>query len=512
MPSPSGRSSRRFGRLFPIRVRNQNTIVVNLPTPLPQGAEMLVTIVYAGKLDPETTVQEAVQAGQSSRGAFGEDVPDVSPEPSFLYSNRSLWYPQGSVTTYATARLRITVPATYDCVASGDLAIGWRAPADAAVDPAPARTAYLFVATQPVRYLAFVISRFVRSDAVTLALPQPAQPPDGDSPLWGASSDALKLAVAASPRQGPQSKPILDRAADIARYYASLIGDCPYPSFTIALVEARLPGGHSPAYFAQLNQPLPTSRYVWRNDPAAFENYPEFFLAHELAHQWWGQAIGWRNYHEQWLSEGFAQYFAALYAEHHRGHDVFSTMMRQVRRWALEDDDQGPIYLGYRLGHIKNDARVFRALVYDKGAAVLHMLRRLVGDEAFFRGLRRFYRVSRLRKVGTDDFRIAMEHETGRSLERFFEQWVYSTKIPRLRFTYHVESGATGDDILLHVDQLGDIFDVPVPVIVEYADRAPVGVTVLVTERSVDMRVPLTGRLRRVEVRDDDGMLAEISK
>ena len=87
----------------------------------------------------------------------------------------------------------------------------------------------------------------------------------------------------------------------------------------MALVESDLPGGHSPAYFAVLNQPLPTTPLTWRNDPASFDSFPEFFLAHEVAHQWWGQAVGWRNYHEQWLSEGFAQYFAALYAQHQRG-------------------------------------------------------------------------------------------------------------------------------------------------------------------------------------------------
>ena len=102
------------------------------------------------------------------------------------------------------------------------------------------------------------------------------------------------------------------------------MADAPYESFTLALTESDLPGGHSPAYFAMLNQPLPQSPFVWTNDPVSFQSYPSFFIAHELAHQWWGQAVGWKNYHEQWLSEGFAQYFAALYAERERGPEQFA--------------------------------------------------------------------------------------------------------------------------------------------------------------------------------------------
>ena len=69
------------------------------------------------------------------------------------------------------------------------------------------------------------------------------------------------------------------------------------------------------------------------------------------------------------------------------------------------------------LGHIKGEGRVFRAIVYNKGAMVLHMLRRLVGDEAFFNGLREFYTTWRYKKAGTEDFRVAMEHASGRPLE-----------------------------------------------------------------------------------------------
>jgi aminopeptidase N len=251
---------------------------------------------------------------------------------------------------------------------------------------------------------------------------------------------------------------------------------------------------------------LPSAPYTWRNDPEVFEGFPEFYLAHELAHQWWGQAVGWRNYHEQWLSEGFAQYFSLLYAKHHRGDDVFESVLRRLRRWGMNESAQGPIYLGYRLGHIRGEPRVFSALVYNKSAAVLHMLRRLIGDDAFFRGLRRFYRVSRFRKVGTEDFRAAMEAETTVALDRFFERWIYGSTLPKLKLGYRVE----GNEVVLHVDQLGEVFDVPVTVTLQYADRKPEDVIVRVTDRSVDMRVPLAGVLRGIVFNKDDGTLADV--
>jgi hypothetical protein len=111
---------------------------------------------------------------------------------------------------------------------------------------------------------------------------------------------------------------------------------------------------------------------------------------------------------------------AALFARERRGDDGFRDILRQFRRWSLEQSAEGPVYLGYRLGHIKGESRVFRALVYNKGALVLHMLRRLIGDEAFFAGVRRYYRDHRFTKAGTDDLRTAMEAESGRTLTRFF--------------------------------------------------------------------------------------------
>jgi aminopeptidase N len=302
---------------------------------------------------------------------------------------------------------------------------------------------------------------------------------------------------------------MVDRATDILRFYDSVVDDTPYPSFTIALVENTLPGGHSPPYFAELNQPLPNSPLVWRNDPAAFENYPEFFMAHEIAHQWWGHGVGWQNYHEQWLSGGFAQYFAALYADKFRGDDVFQGVLRRMRRWAMNESDQGPVYLGYRVGHIKNDGRAFRAVVYDKGAMVLHMLRLMTGDEVFFRGLRRFYMSSRFHKVGTEDFRLAMEQESGKDLRRFFERWIYNATLPRIAFSYRIASGQSGQVAVLRFEQTGDVFDLPATVTLDYADGHSTDVVVPVTDRVTEMPVKLEGPLRTASISKLDVSLAD---
>ena len=478
--------SREYGRLFAVRVKNQNSLLINLPAVMPRGTKLSLTISYAGRLDPQAPDREAATF---ERQWFGGDPSVMRPEPHAVYSSGSYWYPQPAVADYATATMRITVPAGLDCVASGGLAEGTPTTVEARA-PAKPQKVYVFQATQPVRYLSFVVSRFVRAGGRRVEFP---------------GNSALDLTVDAVPRQVSRGRALVDRAADIATFYQSLLGDVPYPSLTVALVESDLPGGHSPAYVAVVNQLLPTAPLYWGNDPAAFANYPDYFLAHELAHQWWGQAVGWRNYHEQWLSEGFAQYFAALYAERERGGEAFDGIMRQMKKGAMAQSAQGPISLGYRLGHVRGDSRVFRAVVYNKSAVVLHMLRRLMGDASFFRGVRRFYLASRFQTVGTNELRAAMEAEGGQGLERFFERWIQGARLPRVRFSSRVE----GSDVVLRVEQVGDVFDFPLTVTLQYADKKPVDVTIAVTEQIVERRLPLAGNLHRADVSAADGSLVD---
>ncbi|MDP6579644.1 MAG: M1 family aminopeptidase [Vicinamibacterales bacterium] len=505
-------TSNELGPLLFFRLIGQNNVVVNLPAEVPGGTEFTITVSYAGDL-PAQQLDESWIATRvfvlEAEGLFGVG------EPRYVYSNRSYWYPQARVTDYATATMELTAPSGWGIIASGN-PVDTNPPVTRSPEDGPRR--FSFVALQPARYLSALISRFeehaspLRQVQLTAEVERPTVTRTDGAVFY----DTLSIDAQGSPRSIERIETIADQTADIASFYASLLGDIPYPTMTVALTDSRLPGGHSPAYFAVMNHELPRQPGIlisWQTDPVSFTSYPPFFLAHEIAHQWWGQAVGWKNYHEQWLSEGLAHYFAALYAEQDGGPEVFSDILRQMRRWAMRHSDEGPIYLGYRLGHLDGETRVFRALVHNKGAMVLHMLRGLIGDNAFFAGLRRFYHQWRFQKAGTDALQLAFEIEAGQSLDRFFERWIHEAELPELKFSSHTEPTPSGEEVVLRFEQLTDrLFDLPVTVDLTYRSGEEEAIVVPVTEQVTEVRVPARGRVRRVRVNRDEVALAEIDR
>jgi len=493
-------SSPAFGRLMFLRVVGQNNVIVNLPSFVTADTELEFTVVYGGRLPSQALEREAIFVDQDPQEPPLVEMA-IPAEPHYVYSNRSHWHPRSLVNDYATATLRITLPEEYQCVGTGLQAVG--SPIHLPqTDDRRASTIYVYIAGEPVRYLTVVISRFL-----------PVEPlDDAAGVVPPAGGRAATLAVEANPRQVGRARSIQPTARSILDFYTRILGDAPYPRFTLAVTESQLPGGHSPAYFAVLNQPLPTSPFRWRNDPVSFDNFPSFFLAHEIAHQWWGQGVGWANYHEQWLSEGLAQYFAVLYAADARGADTFGNLMRQMRAWSLRYSDQGPIHLGYRLGHVKGDSRIFRALVYNKAALVVHMLRRLLGDDAFFAGLRGFYETFKYRKACSDDLRRSMEEASGVALEPFFEQWIYGSAIPRLRFSSETreDDGGSGGIVTVRFEQAGQPFDLPVTVTLLFVSGDRQDVIVKVSGKLTEATIPFDQPLAKILVNDDNAALAEI--
>ena len=173
-------------------------------------------------------------------------------------------------------------------------------------------------------------------------------------------------------------------------------------------------------------------------------------IAHETAHQWFGDAVTEREWPHLWLSEGFATYFSALWTEQSQGPDAFRAQMAATRSQILSDTvavARRPVIDTIET----NLTALLNANSYQKGGWTLHMLRRLVGDSAFFRGVRQYYNAHRHGTALTDDLQRAVEATSGRPLDWFFDQWLrrpgYPT--PVLRWDYD----STASRLSVTVDQ-----------------------------------------------------------
>lgn len=165
----------------------------------------------------------------------------------------------------------------------------------------------------------------------------------------------------------------------------------------------------------------------------------EGLQAHEIAHQWFGDAVSEADWHHAWLSEGFATYFSQLYVEHVHGRERLLEAMRGARERALRYHASGPGYaiVDERFGM----DGLLSANSYQKGSWVLHMLRREIGDEAFWSGIRAYYARFLNGNATSEDFREAMQQAAGVDLGWFFEQWLYTPGQPRLAGTWSWSDG-----------------------------------------------------------------------
>ena len=196
----------------------------------------------------------------------------------------------------------------------------------------------------------------------------------------------------------------------------------------------------------------------------ATNDFFQYVGPHEIAHQWWGHALGWKSYRDQWMSEGFAEFSASLYAQMVRGQDKFQDFWENQRRLITESRPQthdhkpytvGPVTQGYRLNSGKTGA-VARFMIYPKGAYILHMIRMMMfdhkdGDKRFIEMMTDFVKTNFNKDVSTEDFKRAVEKymtpqmdiDGNHRMDWFFNEWVYGTEVPAYHMDYSITT--TGD-------------------------------------------------------------------
>ena len=184
-------------------------------------------------------------------------------------------------------------------------------------------------------------------------------------------------------------------------------------------------------------------------------------IAHEIAHQWFGDSVTESTWADLWLSEGFATYFAGLFLQRYEGEDAFQTYMKNAAMNVFEYEKKK------RMPIFDRDTESLFDLLnpnnYQKGSWVLHMLRSRLGDEAFFRGIRAYYKAHTNSVAGTEDLRTALEKASGKNLKPFFTRWVYESGHPQYELTWQ---WLPSKRLRLVLNQLqpGNAFLDPVPI------------------------------------------------
>ena len=461
-------------------------VTVTLPRTVPAGERFILELAYEGKLV------------QRLRGTS-----------DFRLKDTLFWRPRHPDTRTSQLDLTFRMPDRYR-VASGGTLREERVDGDTRI--------MRWVTNEPVRSMAFHYGRF---DVTEVERDTP--------PAVSVYANDNHLGFA----PGNREKTIGD-LTDSIRLYTDYFGPFPFASLLVT---------ETPTLSGQAFPGLLLLSYQTFGDLHTGE--AELFRAHEVAHQWWGAAVDWEGYRDQWMTEGFAQYAAALYMLHGlEKPDQFRDMLEAWRLDVLgegqigqgiglrhygfgpevlrrsDGHDSGALVVGYRLNSTETPFD-FRILAYEKGAYVLHMLRSMLldpatGDDERFRALMRTYATDHVRGVmSTRSFETAVERAFGEPMDWFFDQWVYGVEVPTYRPDLDVSPVADSPSpFVLHgrirQDDVSDGFRMPVPIRLTFDDHPPMTHRIWVDADEVLVELALPARPTRVEFNYQHAVLAKI--
>jgi hypothetical protein len=423
--------------LFYTQDKLRNLLYVYFVDPPGHQETTSIDVYYRGRMSPPTPTTDVAQSLSRDTLVFRQRY------ETYFFSQAGLWYPAPAEEDYFQARLKLILPPEYRCVANGDLVERgrWTDMGDVAEIEKAGSSVFTFETKSPVKYMSFIVGKFDRPREVAEPIP-------------------IQTMISTEIMEG--GPPIIEQAKSILDYYIRSFG--PFPYEKLAIVKRLFPtaGGHSPASFIVLNQ-IPVrgdSPYpVIANNAVNLSDWDEYFLAHEIAHQWWGQGVSFLTYKDQWLSEGLAQFAAASYLRNHYGEKAYASILKKFSQWTEKKSVKGPISMGSRLSFFDFDA--YQAVVYDKAALALFMLQDLLGSDVFFSGLKEYFEKFKYAAARTENFKAMMERVSGRNLDDFFQGWFHSYELPDVRMSWTEENTPSGSRLKIRVNQLKGRFVFP---------------------------------------------------
>jgi aminopeptidase N len=220
-------------------------------------------------------------------------------------------------------------------------------------------------------------------------------------------------------------------------------------------------------------------------------------LAHELAHLWWRCLVSPATADDAFLDDGLSTYSAALWVEESAGESDFEETMHQIEIQALTHEEVSPIA---QASHLHEFTPEYQSIVFNKGAMVFHMLRWVIGNDAFFKTLQAMNTQYAFKTVTTAEFQKLAEQASKQSLTYFFAQWVDSTGVPQFKRTWAVYRTQKGYQVVGKIEQDLDIFRMPVEIRVYSENRRPLNSRVEMVGTTADFTIDTITRPTRVVV------------
>ena len=348
---------------------------------------------YVNQADDETAI------GSFGRGLrFIKPTADEPNKPRQIWSQgesefNRYWFPSyDSPNDFRTTELKATVAKPFTVVSNGRLV-------STTENTDGTRTFYWKMDTPYTNYLTSIVV--------------------GEYTPVEQNYDGIPVVNYGYPSETKQVAATVKNLPDMIKFFSEKTGvKYAYPKYSQTFVEDFGGGMENISATTQIEEMIHDERALLDEDSDSLQ-------AHELAHQWFGDLVTCRDWGQIWLNESFATYMDGLYTEHSKGHSEF--LYGNVRDWqnqyynAWNGGNRRPIVTK----HYANKDAMFDTYAYPRGGAVLHMLRKHLGDDLFWKSLNHYLKSNINQPVSTEDLRIAIEETTGQSMDWFFDQWLY---------------------------------------------------------------------------------------